>query len=153
MRIGPKTGILQLYRPSRTCMPTKKKVQLKKVPELKFEETWMPEDVEGQLSVDVFQTDEAIVVKSTIAGVHPDDLELFLNRDMLTIRGERVHEEKVSDKDFFLKECYWGKFSRTIILPSDVKADETQASLKDGVLTILLPKAEHSRTIPVKWVS
>lgn len=134
-------------------MPTKKRPQTQKAPELKFEETWMQDEVEGQLSVDVFQTDDAIVVKSTIAGVHPDDLELFLNRDMLTIRGERTHEEKVSEKDFFLRECYWGKFSRTIILPSDVKADETKASLKDGVLTITLPKAEHSREIPVKWVS
>lgn len=122
-------------------------------PELKLEDTWMQEEVEGQLSVDVFQTDDAIVVKSTIAGVHPDDLELFLNRDMLTIRGERTHEEKVSEKAFFLRECYWGKFSRTIILPSDVKADDAKASLKDGVLTITLPKAEHAREIPVKWLS
>lgn len=118
-----------------------------------LEEPWMPEEVEGQLSVDVFQSGDAIVVKSTIAGVHPDDLELFLNRDMLTIRGKRAHEEKVEDRDFFLRECYWGKFSRTIILPSDVKAEEAKASLKDGVLTIVLPKAEHARTIPVKWLT
>jgi HSP20 family protein len=122
-------------------------------PELRLEEAWMQDEIEGQLSVDVFQADGTIVVKSTIAGVHPDDLELFLNRDMLTIRGERSHEEKVSDKDFFLRECYWGKFSRTIILPSDVKADGAKASLKDGVLTITLPKAEHAREIPVKWLS
>lgn len=134
-------------------MAKTKSVPLKKNPELKFEETWMKDEVEGELSIDVFQTDDAIVVKSTIAGVHPDDLELFLNRDMLTIRGERAHEEKVNDKDFFLRECYWGKFSRTIILPSDVKADETKATLKDGVLTIVLPKAEHSREIPVKWLT
>lgn len=131
----------------------KKTAPQKTAPKLKLAETWMEDEVEGQLSVDVFQTEEAIVVKSTIAGVHPNDLELFLNRDMLTIRGKRAHEEKVEDKDFFLRECYWGKFSRTIILPSDVKADETKASLKDGVLTIVLPKAQHAREIPVRWLS
>lgn len=134
-------------------MAKKKSTSTLDEPALKLESSWMQDEVEGQLSVDVFQTDDAIVVKSTIAGVHPDDLELFLNRDMLTIRGKRSHEEKVEDKDFFLRECYWGKFSRTIILPSDVRADETRASLKDGVLTIVLPKAEHAREIPVKWLS
>jgi len=134
-------------------MAKKNTAQTEDHPEIKLEAAWMQDEVEGQLSVDVFLIDDAIVVKSTIAGVHPDDLELFLNRDMLTIRGERTHEEKVEDRDFFLRECYWGKFSRTIILPSDVKADEAKASLKDGVLTIMLPKAEHARTIPVKWLT
>lgn len=134
-------------------MAKKNPAETTEYPEIKLEQSWMQEEVDGQLSVDVFQTDGAIVVKSTIAGVHPDDLELFLNRDMLTIRGERTHEEKVEDRDFFLRECYWGKFSRTIILPSDVKSDEAKASLKDGVLTIMLPKAEHARTIPVKWLT
>jgi len=133
-------------------MAKRKKISPKKSPEVKVEDHWVTEEVEGQLSVDVFQNDKELIVKSTIAGVHPDDLEIFLNRDMLTIKGERAHEEKVDEKDIFIQECYWGKFSRTIILPSDVKADEAKASLKDGVLTIILPVAEHSRTIPVKWM-
>jgi len=120
--------------------------------ELKSYEPWFEDEIEGQLAVDVFQVDDTIVVKSTIAGAHPHDLELFLNRDMLTIRGKRALEEKVEEKDFFLRECYWGKFSRTIILPSDVKSDEAEAVLKDGILTITLPKAEHAREIPVKWL-
>lgn len=134
-------------------MPKRKKSTSKKSPQVKVEDHWVTEEIDGQLSVDVFQNEKELIVKSTIAGVHPDDLEIFLNRDMLTIKGERAHEEKVSEKDFFIQECYWGKFSRTIILPSDVKADEAKASLKDGVLTIVLTKAEHSRTIPVKWMS
>jgi HSP20 family protein len=64
-----------------------------------------------------------------------------------------MHEEKVEQKDFFIKECYWGKFSRTIILPSDVKTEDAKATLKDGVLTISMPKAQHSRNIPVKWIT
>lgn len=131
----------------------KRKASSKKAESVKVEETWLPEETEGQLSVDVFQKDDRIVVKSTIAGVEPKDLEIFLNRDMLTVKGKRMHEEKVDQKDFFIKECYWGKFSRTIILPSDVKTEDAKATLKDGVLTIMMPKAQHARTVPIKWIS
>ncbi len=132
---------------------SKRKHAAKKAEPVKVEEHWLAEEIEGQLSVDVFQQDDKIVVKSTIAGVDPSNLEIFLNRDMLTIKGKRHLDEKVEQKDFFIRECYWGKFSRTIILPSDVKTEEAKASLKDGVLTIVMPKAQHARTVPVKWVS
>lgn len=128
----------------------KRKTSAKRPEPVNVEEHWLKEDLEGQLSVDVYQKGDAIVVKSTIAGVQPQDLEIFLNRDMLTIKGRRTHEEELRDKDFFIKECYWGKFSRTVILPSDVKAEEAKATLKDGVLTVVMPKAQHSRTIPVR---
>lgn len=131
----------------------KRKTSSKKSESVKVEEAWLPEETEGQLSVDVFQKDDRIVVKSTIAGVEPKDLEIFLNRDMLTIKGKRMHGEKIETRDFFIKECYWGKFSRTIILPSDVKTEEAKATLKDGVLTVAMPKAVHSRTVPIKWLS
>ena len=105
------------------------------------------------MSVDVYQKGDHIVVKSTIAGVEPEDLEIFLNRDMLTIKGQREHAERIEKDDFYIRECYWGKFSRTIILPSDVKCEESKATLKDGVLTVTMPKARHSRTIPVKLLN
>jgi HSP20 family protein len=131
----------------------KRKQTFKKFEPVKVEDRWMTDEIEGQLSVDVFQKDDKIVVKSTIAGVEPADLEIFLNRDMLTIKGKREHEEKIVDKDFYVRECYWGKFSRTIILPSDVKTEEAKATLKDGVLTITMPKTQHSRNVPVKLLS
>jgi len=131
----------------------KRKTQAKKPETVKVEDHWLADDLEGQLSVDVFQKGDAIVVKSTIAGVEPEDLEIFLNRDMLTIKGKREHAESVQQGEYFVRECYWGKFSRTIILPSDVKSEEAKATLKDGVLTIVMPKAQHSRTIPVKLIS
>lgn len=131
----------------------KRKPQSKKPDAVKVEEHWMAEDLEGQLSVDVYQKGDSIVVKSTIAGVEPEDLEIFLNRDMLTIKGKREHEGTVQQGDYFVRECYWGKFSRTIILPSDVRSDEAKATLKDGVLTIVMPKAQHSRNIPVKLLT
>ncbi len=128
----------------------KRKAQAKKNDAVKVEEPWLTDEIEGQLSVDVYQKGNALVVKSTIAGVEPENLEIFLNRDMLTIKGKREHEGRVERGDYFIRECYWGRFSRTIILPSDVKSEEAKATLKDGVLTIIMPKAQHARTIPVK---
>lgn len=107
---------------------------------------------EGQLSVDVYQDRDAMIVESTIAGVAPEDLDISLNNDMLTIKGMRAHHHKINEEDYFYRECYWGGFSRSIILPVDVVADRVEAKLSNGVLTIRLPKAKKSssRVIPVK---
>src|SRR3989344_5747982 len=77
---------------------------------------------EGQLAVDVFQDKNSIVVKSTIAGVRPQNLDISITNDMVTIRGKREQETTVEEKDFFFQECYWGGFSRSIILPCEVQA-------------------------------
>lgn len=114
-------------------------------------ENWAADQAEeGQLSVDVYQTDDSIVVKSTIAGVKPEDIDISINNDMITIRGERYLDEQVSEDAFFYQECYWGGFSRSIILPMEVKSDEADASLKNGVLTVILPKAKKSKSVSVK---
>ncbi len=105
-----------------------------------------PDDgAEGQLTIDVYQTDEAIVIKSTIAGVKPEDLDVAINNDMVTIKGERKNEEDVPDGNYYYQECYWGPFSRSILLPVDIIADKSEASLKNGILTIKLPKADTTR--------
>lgn len=118
------------------------------------EPTWRPspaqdesgdENAEGQLTIDVYQTDEAIVIKSTIAGVKPEDLDVAINNDMVTIKGERKNEEAVSEGSYYYQECYWGPFSRSILLPVDIIADKSEASLKNGILTIRLPKADTTR--------
>lgn len=108
------------------------------------------EEHEGQLTVDVYQTPETIVVKSTIAGVKPEDLDVSITNDMVTIRGTRRHDEEVREEDYFYRECYWGSFSRSIILPVDIVAEKADASLKDGILTIRIPKAEALVTKRVK---
>lgn len=108
------------------------------------------DDAEGQLTVDVYQTPEMIVVKSTIAGVKPDDLDVSITNDMVTIRGTRRHDEEVREEDYFYRECYWGSFSRSIILPVDIVAEKAEASLKDGILTIRIPKADALLTKKVK---
>ncbi len=103
-------------------------------------------ETEGQLSIDVFQTPADIVIKSTIAGVKPEDLDIAITNDMVTIRGHRKSEENLAGDDYFYQECYWGPFSRSIILPVDVQTDKSLATLKNGVLTIKLPKSEKIKT-------
>lgn len=107
-------------------------------------------DQEGQLTIDVYQTPEHIVVKSTIAGVKPDDLDVSITNDMVTIRGTRRLDEEITEEDYFYRECYWGSFSRSIILPVDIVAEKADASLKDGILTIRIPKADALLTKKVK---
>ncbi|MBD3244520.1 MAG: Hsp20 family protein [Candidatus Moranbacteria bacterium] len=109
-------------------------------------------DQEGQLTIDVYQTDTEIIIKSTIAGVKPQDLDVQINNDMVTIRGERKKEENINEEDYYYQECYWGSFSRSIILPVDVQAAKAEATMKDGILTIKLPKSSsaQSRKIQVR---
>ncbi len=115
------------------------------------EEDWMEEEYEeGQLSIDVYQDKKNIYVKSTIAGVKPEDLDISINNDMLTIRGKRHEKEEVKAEDFLYKECYWGTFSRSIILPTEVQANKIEALLENGVLTVIIPKAQNKKPITVK---
>lgn len=101
---------------------------------------------EGQLTIDVYQTDEDIVIKSTIAGVKPEDLDVNINNDMVTIRGERKQEDEVDTENYYYQECYWGPFSRSVILPVEIIAEKAEATMKNGILTIKLPKADTTKT-------
>lgn len=103
---------------------------------------------EGQLSVDVLETAEELVVVATMAGTRSEDIELHLHNDFLTIRGRRIAPVPGA-AHYFYEECFWGPFSRTIVLPVDVKADLAQSEYKNGVLTIRLPKASLLSTIPI----
>ena len=104
------------------------------------------EDGEGQLTIDVYQTDNDVVIKSTIAGVKPEDLDVSIVNDMITIRGARRQDEEVAQENYYYQECYWGTFSRSVILPVDVLPDKVEASMKNGILTIRMPKADTTRT-------
>lgn len=114
-------------------------------------EDWLNEDYEeGQLSIDVYQTPGDLVVKSTIAGIKPEDVDISINNDMLTIRGKREMKEQIADDDYLYRECYWGSFSRSIILPVEVLPEKIEAFLENGVLTIILPKAKSNKQISIK---
>ena len=128
------------------------KGDLRKVEEKLIEEkkNWIEEDIEeGELLVDVYQSDNDIVIRSTIAGVKPEDIDIDINNDMITIRGRRKEEIVAEEEDFFYKECYWGGFSRSIILPCEVQASKVKASLKNGVLTVTLPKIRNKKAVKV----
>ncbi|MFA5131575.1 MAG: Hsp20/alpha crystallin family protein [Patescibacteria group bacterium] len=98
------------------------------------------EETEGQLAIDVFQTDKKIIIKSTIAGVKPEDLKISLHHDLLSIKGARSIKEEVREEDYLYRECYWGSFSRSIILPAEVDSRRVEAELESGILTITLYK-------------
>lgn len=114
------------------------------------ERGWLAENFEGQLAVDVYQTDDTIVIQSTLAGVRVEDIDISVNSDMVTIRGIRRHEQHVPSQHYLYQECYWGGFSRSIILPNDVKGEKVSATLKNGILTVVLPKADKPRAKTVR---
>jgi HSP20 family protein len=107
---------------------------------------------EGQLTVDVYQNGDEIVVQAPIAGVSREDLDVEATSESVTIRGERKRNEDVDDTDYLYQECFWGKFSRSIILPQEVDPDSAKVSLKNGVLTVRLPKINRgtARKLQVK---
>jgi HSP20 family protein len=115
------------------------------------EKEWMEDDYEeGQLAIDVYQTKNNLVVKSTIAGVKPDNIDISMNNDMLTIRGRREMEDQIEEQDYIYRECYWGAFSRSVILPVEVETSKIDAFLENGVLTVILPKAKSAKEISIK---
>jgi len=101
------------------------------------------ENVPGQLAVDVYETREKLVVKARTAGVNKNDLDVSISDNQLTIRGTLSSGTEEGVENYFLQECYWGEFSRTIALPVPVKEDEIEAVLKDGVLTISFGKVQQ----------
>ncbi len=105
----------------------------------------LEETEEGELTVDVYQTPTEIVIKSMVAGVKPEDLDISITRDMVIIKGKRETERFVKDEDYFHQELYWGSFSRSIMLPAEVDVEEADAIEKHGLLIIRLPKVDKNK--------
>jgi HSP20 family protein len=111
------------------------------------------DEFEGQLSIDMHQTDDYLIITAPVAGVDADDLEVSVTEDSFSIKGRRHDEHKKERGEFFVHECYWGSFSRKGSLPVSVVAEKAEASLnKKGVLTIRVPKASKgkSKTLKIK---
>jgi HSP20 family protein len=108
------------------------------------------EPAEGQLPVDVYQTPNEIVVRTFIAGVRPDEINLSISRDMVVIEGARAERETITDDGYFHRELFWGSFARTILLPQEIDVENSSATAKDGLLTLILPKLDKARQTKLK---
>jgi HSP20 family protein len=129
-----------------TALPAKSRYQEDEVGSWTDKET----EEEGELTVDVYQTPDMVVIKSMIAGVRPEDLDISITRDVVTIHGKREEERTVADDDFITKELYWGSFSRTVSLPAEIDVDEAEAVEKHGLLILKLPKLDKKRKSKLK---
>ncbi len=105
-----------------------------------------PDEQEGQLALDIYQTDAEIIILSAIAGVTEDDLNISVTDEVLTIKGKRRLEDKVPEEDYLTKECFWGDFSRSIVLPASADSVKISAAFKNGILRIAIPKVEKLQT-------
>lgn len=105
---------------------------------------------EGELPVDMYQTKDAIVIRALVAGVSPNDLDISITRDMVTIKGLREELQESQNDDYFHRELFWGSFSRSLILPEEVVIDEADAQEKHGLLEIRLPKLDKNRSTQLK---
>ena len=112
-------------------------------------------DFEGELAIDVYETNGDFIIKSTIAGVKAEELDITIENDIVTIRGSREKQTSEETKKYYYQECYWGTFSRQVILPEEVDGSKAEASMKDGVLTLKIPKTAKikKRKIAIKQES
>jgi HSP20 family protein len=106
--------------------------------------------VEGQLAVDVYQTQADIVVKAPVAGVDEANIDITVQPDSISIRGERKEEKEVADDHYHAKECYWGAFSRVVMLPVEGDPEGAKATFKNGILTIRIPKSRKNQAVKLR---
>ena len=108
------------------------------------------EEADGELPIDMYQTGDAVVIRALVAGVNPNDLDIAITRDMVTLKGRREEVQEAPDEDYLHRELFWGTFSRTILLPDEVLIDEAEARERHGLLEIILPKVDKDRSTKLK---
>ena len=104
----------------------------------------------AEAPIDMYHTDESVVVKATVPGIKPEEVDITITGDTLTIKGETKSEEEVKEEHYFRKERRYGAFSRSILLPNSLKTDKAEASFENGVLTLTIPKAEEHKPKQIK---
>ncbi len=104
------------------------------------------DEQDGELPIDMYQTRDTIVIRALVAGVNPEDLNISITRDMVTLKGLREEVQEAPDEDYFHRELFWGTFSRSIVLPEEIVIDEAEAKEKHGLLEITLPKLDKGRS-------
>ncbi len=113
---------------------------------------WTGSQPEGKLAVDVLETAKEIIVMAPVAGADYEAIEIFTHHDIITIRGQRQPPKVPNGSTYIHEECFWGPFSRTVVLPTEVKAEQAVAEYKNGILTITVPKRVTNTKIPVKII-
>jgi len=107
--------------------------------------SWKEEEKDGELPVDVYNDKDEIIVKTMVAGVRPEDLDVSITRDIITIKGTRQEEQETIRDNYHHQELYWGSFSRTIMLPAEIDIEEAEATEKHGLLILTLPKIDKEK--------
>lgn len=110
-----------------------------------WKEDALEESIDGELPIDMYQTPDAIVIRALVAGVNPNDIDIDITRDMVTLRGRREELQEATDDGYYHRELFWGSFARTVLLPEEVAIDEAEAREKHGLLEIILPKVDKER--------
>lgn len=125
-------------RPKTEKVKIEPRVELETEPKEKKESPQA--ELEGELAIDVYETDGDFVIQSTIAGVKAEDLDITIENDIVTVKGSREKQTTEETKKYYYQECYWGTFQRQVILPEEVDGSQAEAKIKDGVLTLRIPK-------------
>jgi len=104
---------------------------------------------QSQLALDVFETKDHLVIKAPVAGIDLNDIDISLDDDVLTIEGTRTNDHENNAENYYYQECFWGRFSRSIILPSNISHQNIEASYKAGILTITIPKTQNTKSVNI----
>jgi HSP20 family protein len=125
----------------------KPKARIKKAEKLKPNNQEKKElfEAEGQLAIDLYQTDSEVIIQAPIAGVKKEDLDIMIENDVIVIKGRREEPEETEEKNYFYQECYWGPFSRQVIMPVEGDPSRAEATMKNGILTIRIPRIEREK--------
>jgi HSP20 family protein len=118
-----------------------------------FEEAYTKkeeEEEDGELPIDIYETDDEIIVQTFVAGVRPDELHISITRDTMTIKGKRQASSSIEEDNYYVRELYWGSFSRSVDLPAEVEPEEAEAVEKHGLIIIKLPKIDKEKRAQVK---
>jgi HSP20 family protein len=141
------TGAVKLEEEDEATMP---EITETEVPVSYSDDSSYEEEEEGQLTVDVYNTHSDIIIKTMVAGVKPEDLDVTITRDSVTIRGKREEERSISSDDYIHRELYWGTFSRIIDLPEEIDVEESEAVEKYGLLILKMPKLDKNKQTKLK---
>lgn len=135
---------------SKSGIEIKKEADISEGREIEIENKSSKNIEEGQLSVDVYETNSAIVAVSIIGGIGEEDINISIDNNVLTITGVREKDKEEEDRNYFVAECFWGPFSRSIILPVEVDVEDVKATMKNGILKVNLPKLGGRRSKKIK---